>query len=171
MEFDSVSQAYGQYFSGFAWDVYGCLTHRARVSKSHSGAMVRRFFDRLGRSIDSRVAYIAVCEHRTSGCGLPPIPTHWHLLASGPERRKRLLLSNARELWRTNGGSSLHEYDPCQEAAFYVAKLAGHQNFHLLERNLERLPYNGPKDFYEAFRASEYVPRHANLHGKTLVVR
>jgi hypothetical protein len=150
MEFDPISQIYGQYLSGFDWDVYGCLTYRKTVRHSHSAAMVKRLFERLGRSIESKVAYFAARENRTCGCGQPPIPIHWHLLASGPKREKAVLLSNARELWRKNGASSLHEYDPLQEAAFYVSKLAGHQSFDFLMGNMERLPYNGPPDSVSA---------------------
>jgi hypothetical protein len=172
VQFDPVAHQYGEFFSGYDWDIYGCLTHSKRIASSESERAVERFFYTLGKSIRSQVAYIAVPERRTSGCGLPAIPLHWHFVAAAPAHRRAALLYNAREITRRLGNSKIDYYHSEEPGAFYMAKLAPHQNFDYICHNLDHMSYHGPKDLREAAKRSDYVPHHA-LHSvkPTLVVR
>jgi len=84
--FNTTTQHYGDFFSGYQWTIFGCLTFRNRVSHQHGEALVRTYIRRLGTYLDARIPYIAVPEHRYSGCGLPRILLHYHCLIACPQR-------------------------------------------------------------------------------------
>lgn len=171
-QFDARAFQYGTYFAGFRWDLYGCLTHSRPMGARAAEPVLQRYFERLGKSIRSQVAYVAVPERRTSGCGMPAIPLHWHFLAAGPERHRSQLLKNARVLAWKLGQSKIDLYDPALHGAPYIAKLASQQNFDWVMKNLDHMLYTGSEDLYEAAQSSEYFPPHAlNSVQPTLVLR
>jgi hypothetical protein len=107
--------------------------------------LMKRYMRELGKSIGKPVAYLAVPERRTSGCGFHPIPLHWHFLAACPSHRTTDFLRNARQLWTSgSGNASVSRYDPSRSGAYYVAKLAADQDFDFSSDHLDRLSYHGP---------------------------
>ena len=113
-------------------------------------------------------------ERRTPGCGYHPIPLHWHFLAAGPCHHTAPLLRNARQLWTDgSGNAAINLYDSSRTGAHYIAKLAGSQDFNFHFNNLDRLPYQGPKDLFKAAIDNSYIPAHAKglIRTNTLVLR
>jgi hypothetical protein len=172
--FNGTSQDYGEFFAGFPWTLYGCGTYRKKPSIDIAGSLLKRYFRDLGRSINAPVAYIAVPERRTSGCGYHPIPLHWHFLAAGPSHRTTTLLLNAQQLWTDgSGNAAIGLYDRSRPGAHYLAKLAGCRDFNFYLGNLDRLRYQGPKDLFKAAINNDYVPAHSKglIRSNTLVLR
>ena len=124
--FDMITQQYGTFFSGFQWQLFGCGTYRNRSSVAAADGLLDTFFDRLRKTVNAPIAYIAVPERRTSGCGYPAIPLHWHFVAAVPPRYTLALLREATCLWqRPYGNSHIRQYDSRRSGAHYLAKLAG----------------------------------------------
>jgi hypothetical protein len=172
-KFNGTSQDYGEYFAGFPWTLFGCGTYRKKPSIDVAGSLLKRYFRDLGKSISAPVAYIAVPERRTPGCGHHPIPLHWHFLAAGPSHLTAALLRNAQQLWTGgSGNASISLYDRSRPGAHYIAKLAGGHDFNFHLDNLDRLPYQGPRDLQAAIDNS-YVPAHAKglIRSDTLALR
>jgi hypothetical protein len=172
--FNSTSQDYGEYFAGFPWTLYGCGTYRKKPSIDVAGSLLKRYFRELGKSIGAPVAYLAVPERRTSGCGYHPIPLHWHFLAAGPCHLTAALLRNAKQLWTDGlGNAAVSPYDRSRPGAHYIAKLAGGHDFNFHLDNLDRLPYQGPRDLFQAAIDNSYVPAHAKglIRSDTLALR
>jgi hypothetical protein len=171
--FDSTAQAWGEYIGGFEWDLFCCLTFRSRPSRCVGFRMAVTLFRECGKAIQSKVSYIAVPEWRTSGCGMPAIPLHWHLLAACPPQRTDALVDNIRRFWSPHGSSDIRQYDPSQSGAFYLAKTASNVDFDLILGNLDRMTYRGKADLLEQMANNNYVPEHAHYKTplKTLAVR
>lgn len=171
--FNPTSQQYGDFFAGYPWTLIGCGTFRRRVSVDEASSRMKRYMRDLGLSIKARVPYVAVPERRTSGCGLAPIPLHFHFLAACPSQWTTTFLSNAQNLWAGgSGNASIDLYDPLRSGAHYIAKLAGHQNFDYIFDHWDRLTYRGPEDLGAASLVNPYVPTHAKgSHRLSLVVR
>ena len=174
VNFNSTAQDYGEYFAGFPWTLYGCGTYRKKPSIDVANSLLKRYFRDLGKSIGARVAYVAVPERRTSGCGHHPIPLHWHFLAAGPCHHTAALLRNGQQLWTDgSGNAAIGLYDRSRPGAHYIAKLAGGQDFNFHLGNLDRLPYLGPHDLFKAAIDNSYVPGHVKglIRCNTLALR
>jgi hypothetical protein len=124
-------------------------------------------------------------EHRRTGCiyssareayaGVWP-PSHTAALAllSSPSHLTAALLCNAQQLWTGGtGNAAISVYDQSRSGAHYIAKLAGGQDFNFHMDNLDRLPYQGPKDLFKAASNNSYVPGHARglIRCNTLALR
>lgn len=133
------------------------------------------FFDRLSRDyLKSPIAYIAVPERRTSGCGHPAIPYHLHFVAAAPPQHHAALLRETQVVWgQLCGHVNIRPYSSQQGGGFYLAKLAGGAEFDYRLHNLERMTYRGPKDLYQSFMNDAYVPHHFRnrTSGETLALR
>lgn len=136
-------------------------------------ALGKRFFERLERRLRVPVSYAAVLEHRYSGCGLSPIPAHWHFLAAstaGPNEMARA----AQVLWYyLFGNAKIEPYDRSEPGTHYVAKLASHDNGLLVVSKLDRLKYRGAADLVAAAKGNPYVPDRLKdrVFGNYLVMR
>ena len=64
--FDRTAQHYGTYIRGYQWDLYGCGTYRTRATIESATRQLYAYFDRLRKSINAPVAWIAVPERRYS---------------------------------------------------------------------------------------------------------
>ena len=122
VHFNSVVQAYGAYLNGFRWNAYGCLTFRTVVPRKQAFRAVVELFRSCGSVVGCNVAYIAVPEWRTSGCGMPPIPLHWHVVAAGPPQKSGDLLNAISQHWSANGKSQVRRFQPAQPGAYYWRK-------------------------------------------------
>jgi len=157
--YSPMAQHWGEYLRGFAWNIYGCETYRHPVSDTYAAALLKRFMEKLGRKQHCRITYFAALEKRYSGCGMPPIPVHWHFLAAG--KNSDDLDWVAQHLWSKQfGNSRVGRYDSDREAAFYVCKLVGHYNSVFLDDGLDLLPNRGPVDLIASARINPYVPDH-----------
>lgn len=157
--YNPIAQHRGEYLRGFDWNIYGCGTYRHPVSDTYAEALLKRFMEKLGRKQRCRISYFAALERRYSGCGMPPIPAHWHFLAAG--KNSYDLASVAQVLWSKQfGDSKIELYDPDREGAFYVCKLVGHCNSMFLDDGLDLLPNRGPADLIAAAWTNPYVPDH-----------
>lgn len=159
--FNTRVQEYGKWLSGFEWSIFGCVTYKRKPSTRSAVENFRRYLRELETSIDSRLAYVAVPEHRISGCGLPPIALHWHFLMACPPHKEYALFKNCRALWARNGVSDIQWYQREQSAAFYIAKTAKDVDFEFLFDNLNRLSNTGSSDLASEMAADPYVPEHA----------
>ena len=172
MTYSAPQQHWGTYLRGFNWNVYGCGTYREPVSAVRAEVLMKRYMERLSRKLKAPVSYFAALERRYSGCGMPPIPAHWHFLAAcDPAYGMREV---AQALWTEKfGDAKVDVYDPSQGGAFYISKLAGHANGEFTFANLDLLAHHGPSDLMAAAHASAYVPDHLKdkLHGQYGVVR
>lgn len=172
--FDHSVHAYGTYLRGFAWDLYGCGTYRSRKTQESAKHLFNAYIRRLRRSLKAPVAWFAVHERRTSGCGHPAIALHWHFLAAVPAQHREPLLRAAKLLWETRyGDAMISPYDPEDHGAFYITKLAGGGDFDYICGNLKRLQYGGPADMFSHFQTDPYVPDHVRhrVTGQTLAIR
>ena len=140
----SLAQLYGDYFKGYSWTVFGCGTFIYTISSQHAEAMLKTYMRRLGKEVRGKVSYIAVLEYRYSGCGLSPIRKHFHFLAACPSQWTNIFPSLASTLWEKMAGlCKIEPYDPLMSGAYYVAKLAAHQQFDWFAGNLELLVHTG----------------------------
>jgi hypothetical protein len=173
--FDATVHSYGTVFSGFDWHIFGTGTFRNYMTVGSADRMLGVVFDRLSHSLNrAPIAYIAVQERRTSGCGLPAIPCHWHFVAAAPPQHRSALTRQAKLVWeRLCGHADMRPYDAQRGGGFYLAKLAGGANFEYRAHNLDRMAYQGPRDLYARFQSDSYVPDHAKqlTSGQTLVMR
>jgi hypothetical protein len=172
--FDMTVQAYGVFFKGYPWQIFGCGTYRAKLSDERASKLLTAHFDRLRKSIKAPVAYLAIPERRRAGLGYSPIDLHWHFVMSVPPQHTMTTLHNARCFWEKHyGNAKIELYDDAGSGAHYLAKLAGQSDFDYAESNLKRLSYNGPADLFEHFQRDPYVPDHVRhrTSGKTLLLR
>lgn len=172
MTYDAAQQHWGTYLAGFEWNIYGCGTYREPVSAPRAAALMKRYMERLSRKLKTPLSFFAALERRYSGCGMSPIPVHWHFLAASDlSSRMREI---ATDLWTEKfGDAKVDTYDPAENGAFYVSKLAGHPNGEFLFGNMDLRRYHGPADIIAAAHSNPYVPNNLKdkVHGKYLVVR
>lgn len=172
MTYNAAQQHWGTYLQGFDWSIYGCGTYREPVSAVRAEALMKRYMERLSRKMKTPISYFAGLEQRLSGCGMSPIPVHWHFLATcDPDYG---LSEVAQALWTEKfGDAKIEAYDPVRNGAFYVSKLAGHANGDFTFGNMDMLTYRGPSDLIAAAHANPYVPNHLKekVHGQYLAVR
>lgn len=71
------------------------------------------------------------------------------------------------------GNAAVSPYDRSRPGAHYIAKLAGGHDFNFHLDNLDRLPYQGPRDLFQAAIDNSYVPAHAKglIRSDTLALR
>jgi hypothetical protein len=171
--FDLRNQQWGEYFSGFDWQLFGCLTYARKQSDRSACGALTRFLRDASESVEGGLSYIAVAEWRTSGCGLPSIPLHWHLLMGCSEGKAYGLSLFCRDRWKQHGASDIRAYCYSVPGAFYVAKTAKHVDFEVRMHNLHRMKYHGSQDLHTQMAANPYVPEHAHWRadGETLAVR
>jgi hypothetical protein len=167
-----LAQHWGTYLSGFDWSIYGCGTYRNEVNQRYATITMKRFIERLQRKLHAPVAYFAVLEGRPSGCGLSAIRHHWHFLAASESHEAMATI--AHDIWSERfGNAKIDPYDLKGSAAYYVSKLANHENGHILSGNMDLLHYHGPSDLIAAASDSDYVPKRLKdkTFGDFLVMR
>lgn len=172
INYNAAAQHMGTWLSGYDWSVFGCGTYRAPVNEVKAQALMKRFVERLTGKLHSPVSYFAALERRYSGCGHSPVRVHWHFLAAGTEPAE--MADEAERLWSDLfGDAKVGPYDSSSTGAYYVCKLASHQNCTILDGGMERLKYNGPTDLIAAAQANPYVPDHLKdkVFGEFLRVR
>jgi hypothetical protein len=116
---------------------------------------------------------LAENSRRFSGCGSSPIAVHWHFLAAASANIEAMS-PMAQSVWsKFFGNAEIRPYDPRGEAAYYVSKLAAHQNGLIVASKLDRMEYHGPSDLVAAAAVNPYVPAHLKdrVFGQYLVVR
>jgi hypothetical protein len=154
-------QHYGEWLRGYDWQIYGCGTYRSPVNEVQARAYLKRFFERLEKRIRATVGYFASMERRYSGCGMSPIPIHWHFLAASENRDPSFVASTAQALWKDKfGDAKIDPYDPSGDAAFYVAKSAMLSHCSMEWKPQPFLDYQGPADLLESAAENPYVPDH-----------
>lgn len=159
INYDAAAQHMGTWLFGYDWNVCGCGTFREPVSEVRAQALMKRYVERLARKLHSAVSYFAALERRYSGCGHSPVPVHWHFLASSIQPTG--MASVAERLWgELFGDAKVDPYDSSSPGAYYVCKLASHQNCTILLDGMERLNYNGPTDLIAAAHENPHVPGH-----------
>jgi hypothetical protein len=155
--------------------MYGCGTYREPKGERHAVALFKRYFEKLGRNLGLRVPYFGAMERRYSGCGLSPIPLHWHFLAGHRNGENcSQAAEKAEDLWRAlYGDAKVEPYDSDRTAPFYVSKLIECPNGRFESGSMELLPYRGPSDIHQAIAHSSYVPDHlkGKVRGQYLVLR
>jgi hypothetical protein len=167
-----MTQHTGTWLMGYDWSIYGCGTYAEPVNEFRAEVLMRRFMERLDRKLHAPVSYYAALERRYSGCGLSPIPLHWHFLAACP--RSEGMAKLASELWEEKfGNAEIVRYDRTKNGTFYTCKLANHANGMPLTGKMEHLRYDGPEDLLAATQSNPYVPDHLKdrVFGTYLVVR
>jgi hypothetical protein len=173
--FNLNAQAYGNFFAGFPWQIYGCLTFRNHTTLYGAHGQLNTLMSRMGKKLKARVAYLAVPERRTSGCGLPAIPLHWHFVAAAPSQHQERLPRLAKEIWEYQrvGFAHVEPYIPELSRAHYLAKTVNNPDFDYVFSNLDRLCYTGKKDLYGLQQVQQYVPEHVRplSHAQTLAIR
>jgi hypothetical protein len=172
VKYDAMAQHTGTWLRGYDWNIYGCGTYREPKSETHAQALMKRFIERLQRKLHAPVSYFAAMERRWSGCGDSPVAVHWHFLAASVS--SEAMAPMAESLWaELFGNAKIDPYDGNKEGAYYVCKLASHQNGLILSGNLDQLEYHGPSDLLAAAAENSYVPAHlkGRVFGDYLVVR
>ena len=150
-------QHWGTYLSGFPWNIYGCGTYREPVGPVKAEALMKRYIERLERKVKADVAFFAARESRTSGCGMSPIPLHWHFVAAS--KHSYDMDRVAQDLWTDRfGESQVEPFDPTGDGLYYICKLANHPNGEFLFGKLDKLRYEGPQDLIAAAHSNAYVP-------------
>jgi hypothetical protein len=172
--YNSLQQQYGDYFAGFRWTIIGCGTFKSKVSLPEAQSRMKLYMRCLGNEIKARIPYIAVCEHRFSGCGQPAISAHFHFVAACPKQWEDMFPYLAKSFWfQQCGNAKVERYLDSKDGTHYMAKLASNEKFEFVLDNLDLLSYHGPTDLIDAATKNPYVPKHA--HGiarlTTLVVR
>ena len=156
MTYDASAQHWGTFLLGYRWNIYGTFTYAKPIGQVGAEATMKQFAERYEKALKSPVSWFGALEHRVSGAGMSGIPFHWHLLAAS---ERPGMASVAEALWRDRFGmAQVGHYDPAQNGAYYVAKLASRPDGVFLFGNLDRLPYHGPDDLISAAHANEYVP-------------
>jgi hypothetical protein len=121
---------YGEWLRTFSWDLFGTLTFdpsRARHSSASRATALSSYLNSLERHYKARVRCFWAEEMRWSGCGLPAIAPHFHLLLGSD--RCHLDPSQAKSLWEgIAGNADMRIYDPALSGAEYCAKLIGQAN-------------------------------------------
>jgi hypothetical protein len=169
-KFNAARQHWGTYLQGFSWDIYGCGTYREPVSEVRAEMLLRRYMENLSKKLRCKVHYFAALERRYSGCGMSPVPVHWHFLAASTTSN----MSNVAEaLWnRMFGISQVESYDESKNGAFYIVKCVSDQNGTFLISD-DLAAYHGPSDLIASAHENDYVPNHLKdrVFGEYLVVR
>lgn len=159
IKYSPMLQHTGTWLRGYDWQIYGCGTYREEVTAPWAQTLIKRYFDRLRRKLRCPVSYYAGLERRYSGCGGSEIRPHWHFLAAADGSEG--MAEKATDLWKELFGiAKIEPYDANRWGAYYVCKLAVHQNGHVESHGLERLGYHGPSDLIAAARSNPYVPDH-----------
>ena len=104
------------------------------ISPENAVRAFNTFIRHLRRALgEVLLSYVAVLEHRYSGCGNYAVPYHWHFLLATLPRHRVALLKEARSIWSSRyGNEHIDAYDPEQSGAYYIAKQAGSQEFEFL---------------------------------------
>jgi hypothetical protein len=159
--YNAGAQHYGEWLRGYDWQIYGCGTYSTPVNERQAHAFLKRFFERLRKRIRASVGFYAALEQRYSGCGMSPIPLHWHFLAASTHENAALVAEAAQDLWSGKfGNSKIDEYDATGNASFYVAKCAMLPHCSSEVSFPPFLAYHGPADLLQAAAESPFVPEH-----------
>ncbi|MDR3727906.1 MAG: hypothetical protein P4K86_12775 [Terracidiphilus sp.] len=161
VNYDAGAQHYGEWLRGYDWQIYGCGTFRTPVNEVQARAYLKRFFERLEKRIRSTVGYFASMERRYSGCGMSPIPIHWHFLAASETRDPGFVATAAQALWKDKfGDAKIGPYDESRDATFYVAKCVMLPHCSTEMRFPPFLAYHGSSDLLQAATRNPFVPEH-----------
>jgi len=123
-DLDVVSE-YGSWLRNVNWDLFGTLTFDPKKSL-HSTAsrhkMLVHYLSSLERYYRRKIRCFWAEEKRWSGCGLPAIAPHFHLLLACD--RRPLDPDYPRQLWENLAGKAeMRVYDFSLDGAIYCAKL------------------------------------------------
>ena len=134
----NIVSAYGDFFQGWAWDHFATLTFARKQSQANCIRLYNEFIDSLGRTTRGRVGWVRADEQRSSGCGSPGIPLHYHALLKyknvpGPEA--------VAALWKAKAGEAkVKAYGSGGGAAFYMAKMIPYEGTGYDMGGLEHFP-------------------------------
>lgn len=170
--YSPMAQHTGTWLRGYSWNIYGCGTFSKPVGEVYAVALMKRFMEKLDHKLRAPVSYYAALERRYSGCGMSPIPVHWHFLAACP--RSEGMVNLATRIWEDQcGNAKIERYDGTRYGCFYVSKLVNHANGAILDGKFEHLKYNGPTDLLAAAATDPYVPNNLKdkVFGKYLALR
>jgi len=161
VNFNASAQHYGEWLRGYDWQIYGCGTYRSPVNDIQAHAYLKRFFEHLEKRISSRVGFFASLERRYSGCGMSPIPIHWHFLAASENPDPLFVARTARYLWQDKfGDAKVDPYDESGGAGYYVAKCLTLPHCSTEMRFPPFLAYHGSADLIQAATKNPFVPEH-----------
>lgn len=130
MEFLSIGDhnvvtEYGSWLRTFKWDLFGTLTFdpaRSLYSIASRRNLLVRYLNTMEQYYKRRIRCFWAEEKRWSGCGLPAIEPHFHLLLACD--RRPLTPDYPQQLWKNVAGrADIRVYDPCLDGAVYCAKL------------------------------------------------
>jgi hypothetical protein len=159
--YDAGAQHYGEWLHGYEWQIYGCGTYRSPVNEAQAHAFIKRFFERLEKRIKATVGFFASMERRYSGCGMSPIPLHWHFLAASENADPSVVARTAKFLWKDKfGDAKVDPYDESRDAAFYVAKCVMLPHCSIEMRFPPFLAYHGSADLLQVATENPFVPEH-----------
>lgn len=135
---------YGAWLQTYDWDLFGTLTFDPGCSLHSSGSREKTLNTYLGsleRHYRRRIRCFWSEENRWSGCGVPGIAPHFHVLLACD--RHPLLPDCPKHLWEDLAGiADMRIYDPSLNGAIYCAKLIGlrhaHYGFHNLTQSTSR---------------------------------
>jgi len=163
VNYNAGAQQYGEWLRGYDWQIYGCGTYRSHVNEVQAHAYLKRFFEHLKKRIRTSVGFYATLEHRYSGCGMSPIPLHWHFLAASTNEDSTHVAKAARDLWSGKfGNTKIVPYDATGNASFYVAKCAMLPHCSNEMSFPPFLAYHGSADLLQAATKNPFVPEHLN---------
>jgi hypothetical protein len=121
----NLADDYGAWLGTFHWDLFGTLTfdpHRSLHSSASRRNTLTSYLSSLERHYRRRIRCFWAEEKRWSGCGLPAIAPHFHLLLACD--RHPLTPLYPQLLWETMAGKAeMRVYDPSLAGAVYCAKL------------------------------------------------
>ena len=134
----NIVSAYGDFFQGWAWDHFATLTFARKQSQANCLRLYNAFIQSLGRTTLGRVGWVRVGEIRSSDCGSPEIPLHFHALL----KYKNVPPPEAvAALWKAKAGDAQVEaYRAGGGGAVYVAKMLPYEDTNYDMGGLEYFP-------------------------------
>ena len=116
---NSIVLDYAQWLRQINWQLFCTLTFGYQVSECQANGIFTEFINRTEKTLRAPLIYVRGEEIRYSGCGMPPIPRHFHLVLACEVRLEGIILGR---LWermageRANGaGADMRRYDPSRD--------------------------------------------------------
>lgn len=121
----NVVSQYGAWLHTVNWDLFGTLTFdpaRSMHSAPSRHKLLLHYLKSMEQHYRRKIRCFWAEEKRWSGCGLPAIAPHFHLLLACD--RLPLTPDYPKQLWENLAGrAEMRLYDPCLDGAIYCAKL------------------------------------------------
>lgn len=144
---------YGNWLRTFNWDLFGTLTFdpgRQSHSELSRITLLDVYYHELERQYRRHVRCFWAEDKRWSGCGLPAIAPHFHVLLACD--RNPLIPDFPTVLWNNLAGhAEIRTYDCSRGAAFYCAKLIPSPDAHYGFKGFDSSRPDGP--FYPGSQA------------------